>query len=529
MRYRLLLLLLLAAVPVAAEPTFNPIQDWIGISGGWPTGSLVKFNGTVFICGTVAPTNCTTAPDTSGEWNSMAGYRAWFTGTTYQPGQMVVRQGSTFMALKQNSGEDPAGGTNPNWASRSITAVPSNLGVANNSATLTNVEIQAAIDSAPAGGIVQLACATYTVNATITITTALTIQGCGPGGMQSEFSSSAVGTQLVGAAAVNIFTVNTVKGVVFRDMVLVPGTGSTSGIVITTPAPATINDRTIIERVWFFGGAIGVSGVAGRVRGTMISHSYFRSQRSAGVSFNGAQTGAGACDSGGYIITDNIFEGPGGVSAPTSSAMLFTNSASVTLVGNQAIAWGQDVVLFTASSCGGPAPSEFQIIGNQFETGVAAPTLGSGRSAIRFDGQFTNIFISSNYLSGTTGSAIDLIATAPNPTFSTTITGNTLRSWGASVVPSTLPALNVANAAGLSITGNNITVGQAGAATNGVLVTGGDVVAITGNNLGLGGAATNGFNLTCASGTTCVCAAGNIFSSGVTNKFSGTASPTGGC
>jgi hypothetical protein len=528
----LLLAILLALVsPVAAQ--FSTIPPWQG-GLDYHNGDLVKFNGTMWICNQPTCTaNVSPGSPGGGFWNAMSGVSQWRGDLTYQPGQQVMRNGTQFTALVTNTNQDPAGGVNPNWKARASTPPPAILATDIDGTGPKGADIQAAIDAAPPGGVVQLLCAAYTLTGSLSITKALTLQGCGPGGMQFP---GGMGSQLIGAACCDNITVNTIYGVVLRDLVLQIATNK-AGLVITTPGAVpgegNINDRTIIERVWFRDGGWGIISAAGRVRGTLISHSYFNSQTQAGVLFQGVAhtvcniinepypscstgTHVDNCDGGGYTITDSIFEGN---ASAGSDAMQFVNSAAVTLKGNQAIAWGRDVVSFTQSCFSpGPAPSQFQIVGNQFEASI-------GRSAIRVSGQHVGWFFGSNYLSGLTGPAVLFSSSPSAPSYQVQLTGNQLRIFGSPA--STQPALSLNNVAGVSVTGNGITAGQNGTAPNGVVMTDVSLVSITGNTMGLGANVTNGFNITCTSGTSCVCAAGNILS--VTgSKFPG-APATGGC
>jgi hypothetical protein len=533
----LILAILLALVSPASVAAVFPVIPLYDGSIGYQAGELVKFNGTVFICNTSCTQGVSPADPGGQFWNAMSGANQWNSGTNYQENDMAMRAGTLYSAVLR-SGPATVGAKNPPssptyWVAAKGTNTPV-ISVSGN----TGADIQAAIDAAPPGGIVQLACGAY-FNVAVSITKALTLQGCGTGGMQTNPDAGG-GTRLNGQSGQNVITVNTQYGVVIRDMVLVVSPAVT-GLIITTPGATpnegNINDRSIVERVWFLGGTYGIYTADGRVRALMVSHSYFRNQTVAGFRGGGvahtvcnftppnpqppypdcpAGTHIDNCDGGGYTLSDNLFEGD--LNLGPADALFFSNSAAVTATGNQIIGWGRDAMSFTQSCFpGGPAPTQFQIVGNQIEAGV-------GRSAIRVEGQHATWMIGDNYISGSSGPAV-YFNSSGGSMFSLNLTGNMLRIM--LLNPSTQPSVQMNNVQGLSITGNSFVLGQSGTAPNAALLTNIAMASITGNNVGLGGVVVNGFNVSCTTGTSCVCAAGNTFN--ITGTKFPSAPATGGC
>jgi hypothetical protein len=182
MRRGLVLLFLLWSAPAWAQTNFFSLQDWRSDvpEDFYTNGSLVKFNGTSWICSHM--TSCPVSagdPSVNHQWNALSGLLAWDSGVSYSPNDMIMRNGTTFSALAPNSNVDPAGGAFPTvWRARgvpnAVTFVPA--GATNVSPTF---QIQAAFDATPAGGIVQFDCAAFSLSSVITVSKTLTVRGCG--------------------------------------------------------------------------------------------------------------------------------------------------------------------------------------------------------------------------------------------------------------------------------------------------------------------------------------------------------------
>jgi hypothetical protein len=304
---RAVLLLLVLAAP--AWPQAIKLETWSG--NDYDENVMVRWDGTVYIC-TQNP-KCLHdlgSPEVNTQWNALSGVLQWNPTRVYQPGQLAMRHGNLFAALLTHSGQDPTGGTNPYWRSRASTAPPAIFAFDRNGDGLDQDDLQFAVDSAPSGGIVDLACGTYAISNSVVVNKALTLRGC-----------SNYGTIL-----------STAPGVAAIDYY--------------GPTSAPIH----VQHIRFLGGAIAVRHNSGGL--STVNECYFKDQTTAAVQILGPSTL--------WSLTHNFFE-----NTVTSSyfiqAVASTDNMQATIIGNTLTATS-----FFWASIHLDGAGDAKIVGNNF-------------------------------------------------------------------------------------------------------------------------------------------------------------------
>ena len=306
-------------------------------------------------------------------------------------------------ANKVNAGPASGSAAAPTYRSLVVADIPlvsgwfnvkDNYGAVGNGSTDDTTSIQNAINAAQAagGGIVFFPAGEYKITTALSITSSITLMGCGSGGSG--------GVQAVIIAAVGINGINIVlpslAGVELKDLAIVyatPATANTTAITLNC-ATASFTQHCLFDNL-YIGNADTCLGINASVYFTVRSCLFDRYGTNGG---NGLIVqNSTLADAGDYTIDGNTF-------APTAGiAIILNTSGGARIINNKMFAPAGGILLLLPS---GAVSSLVMITGNSIE-GIGAPN--NNAAAIQFDragatGSISNVVINGNEFQGQTTS-----------------------------------------------------------------------------------------------------------------------------